>query len=112
MSCAPDQLGYGGRWKIGDESATSLANAQLELDFGARHVYLVLGSRARVPRAVHVLLDGRPISARVAGRDVHAGRVSVERQRLYELVDLPRAERHRLTLNLDPDVSGYAFTFG
>ncbi len=107
-----DQLGYGGRWKIGDESATSLANAQLELDFGARHVYLVLGSRARVPRAVHVLLDGRPISARVAGRDVHAGRVSVERQRLYELVDLPRAERHRLTLNLDPDVSGYAFTFG
>ena len=108
----PDELGYGGRWKIGDESATSLANAQLELDFGARHVYLVLGSRARVPRAVHVLLDGRPISARVAGRDVHAGRVSVERQRLYELVDLPRAERHRLTLNLDPDVSGYAFTFG
>jgi hypothetical protein len=38
--------------------------------------------------------------------------VSVERQRLYELVDLPRAGRHRLTLNLDPDVSGYAFTFG
>ena len=107
-----DELGYGGRWKIGDEAATSLANARLELDFGARHVYLVLGSRARVPRAVHVLLDGRPISARVAGRDVHAGRVSVERQRLYELVDLPRAERHRLTLNLDPDVSGYAFTFG
>ena len=108
----PDELAYGGRWKIGDESATSLANAQLELEFGARHVYLVLGSRARVPRAVHVLLDGRPISARVAGRDVHAGRVSVERQRLYELVDLPRAERHRLTLNLDPEVSGYAFTFG
>ena len=107
-----DELGYGGRWKIGDEAATALANARLELDFGARHVYLVLGSRARVPRAVHVLLDGRPISARVAGRDVHAGRVSVERQRLYELVDLPRAERHRLTLNLDPDVSGYAFTFG
>jgi cytochrome c biogenesis protein CcdA/thiol-disulfide isomerase/thioredoxin len=41
-----------------------------------------------------------------------AGRASVERQRLYELVDLPRAERHRLTLELDPGVSGYAFTFG
>jgi len=107
-----DQLGYGGRWKIGDEAANALANARLELDFGARRVYLVLGSRARVPRAVHVLLDGRPISARVAGRDVHAGRLTVERQRLYELVDLPRAERHRLTLNLDPDVSGYAVTFG
>ena len=107
-----DQLGYGGRWLIGDESATALANARVELDFGARRVYLVLGSRGRVPRTVHVLIDGRPISARLAGRDVHAGRVSVERQRLYELVDLPRAERHRLTLNLDEGVSGYAFTFG
>jgi hypothetical protein len=107
-----DQLGYGGRWQIGDEAATALANARVELDFGARRVYLVLGSRGRVPRTVHVLLDGRPIAARLAGRDVHAGRVSVERQRLYELVNLPRAERHRLTLNLDGGVSGYAFTFG
>jgi cytochrome c biogenesis protein CcdA/thiol-disulfide isomerase/thioredoxin len=107
-----DQLGYGGRWRVGQEAATALANARLELDFGARHVYLVLGSRGGVPRAVHVLLDGRPIAARVSGRDVHAGRASVERQRLYELVDLPRAERHRLTLELDPGVSGYAFTFG
>ena len=107
-----DQLGYGGRWQIGDEAATALANARLELDFGARRVYLVLGSRGGVARTVHVLLDGRPIAARLAGRDVHAGRVSVERQRLYELVDLPRAERHRLTLNLDEGVSGYAFTFG
>jgi cytochrome c biogenesis protein CcdA/thiol-disulfide isomerase/thioredoxin len=108
----PDQLGYGGRWRVGDEAATALADARLELAFGARRVYLVLGSRAGAPRAVHVLLDGRPISARAAGRDVHAGRVTVERQRLYELVDLPRAERHRLTLDLDPGVSGYAFTFG
>ncbi len=107
-----DQLGYGGRWKVGQEAATALADARLELDFGARHVYLVLGSRGGVPRSVHVMLDGRPIAARVAGRDVHAGRASVERQRLYELVDLPRAERHRLTLDLDPGVSGYAFTFG
>jgi hypothetical protein len=61
---------------------------------------------------VHLRLDDRPMAARGAGRDVHAGRASVERQRLYELVDLPRAERHRLTLELDPGVSGYAFTFG
>jgi cytochrome c biogenesis protein CcdA/thiol-disulfide isomerase/thioredoxin len=108
----PDQLGYGGRWKIGEEAATALADARLEVEFGARRVYLVLGSRGRVPRAVHVLLDGRPIPTRAAGQDVHAGRVSVERQRLYELVDLPQAGRHRLTLDLDPGVSGYAFTFG
>ena len=72
-----DQLGYGGRWRIGDEAATALANARVEVRFGARRVYLVLGSRGRVPRTVHVLLDGRPISTRLAGRDVHAGRVTV-----------------------------------
>jgi hypothetical protein len=38
--------------------------------------------------------------------------VTVERQRLYELVNLPRTERHRLTLNFGEGVSGYAFTFG
>jgi cytochrome c biogenesis protein CcdA/thiol-disulfide isomerase/thioredoxin len=108
----PDQLAYGGLWRVSDESATAVGGARLELDFGARRVYLVLGSRGRVPRAVKVLLDGRPLSARVAGRDVHRALVRVERQRLYELVDLPRAERHRLTLDFDAGVSGYAFTFG
>jgi len=36
----------------------------------------------------------------------------VTRQRLYRLVDLDRAGRHLLTLELSPGVSGYAFTFG
>jgi cytochrome c biogenesis protein CcdA/thiol-disulfide isomerase/thioredoxin len=108
----PDHLGYGGRWRVGEEAATGVAGARLELDFGARRVYLVLGSRGGVPRAVKVLLDGRPISARVAGRDVLNSVMRVQRQRLYELVDLPRTERHRLTLDFAPGVSGYAFTFG
>jgi cytochrome c biogenesis protein CcdA/thiol-disulfide isomerase/thioredoxin len=108
----PDHLGYGGRWRVGEEAATGVAGARLELDFGARRVYLVLGSRGGVPRAVKVLLDGRPISTRVAGRDVFNAVVRVQRQQLYELVDLPRAERHRLTLDFAPGVSGYAFTFG
>jgi len=108
----PDHLGYGGRWRVGEESATGVAGARLELDFGARRVYLVLGSRGGVPRAVKVLLDGRPISAGAAGRDVLNSVVRVQRQELYELVDLPGTERHRLTLNFAPGVSGYAFTFG
>jgi hypothetical protein len=107
-----DHLGYGGRWRVAEEAATAVAGARLELDFGARRVYLVLGSREAVPRAVKVLLDGRPISPRAAGRDVFNSVVRVQRQRLYELVDLPRTERHRLTLNVAPGVSGYAFTFG
>jgi hypothetical protein len=38
--------------------------------------------------------------------------VIVDGQQLYRLVELPRAERHVLTLRLEPGVSGYAFTFG
>jgi hypothetical protein len=43
---------------------------------------------------------------------VHAGAVTVRRQRLYSLVSLPRDEAHRLSLRFAPGVTGYAFTFG
>jgi hypothetical protein len=61
---------------------------------------------------MRVLLDGRPIPAALAGDDVHAGSLRVSAHRLYELVDLPRVERHVLTLRPEPGVTGYAFTFG
>ena len=108
----PDHLAYAGRWRIRAASATAVRGASIRLAFGARRVYLVLGTRAGVPRRVRVLLDGRPIPARAAGSDVHGASVRVRRQRLYSLVALPRVERHLLTLRLDPGVSGYAFTFG
>jgi Thioredoxin like C-terminal domain len=43
---------------------------------------------------------------------VRDGVVAVGAQRLYELVDLPRVERHTLILRFAGGVSGYAFTFG
>jgi cytochrome c biogenesis protein CcdA/thiol-disulfide isomerase/thioredoxin len=109
---AYDSLAYEGTWRIGHDAATSTQRSRLHLLFGARRVFLVLGSRGNAPRSVRVLLDGRPIEAELAGRDVGGGRTVVRRQRLYRLVELPRAERHLLTLDLDPGVSGYAFTFG
>jgi hypothetical protein len=59
-----------------------------------------------------VLLDGKPISARLAGPDVRRSRATVEEQRLYRLVDLPAVGTHRLSLIFEPGISGYAFTFG
>ncbi len=105
-----DQLAYSGRWKVAPESATAEGGA-LELGFGARRVYLVLGSPGR-SRKVRVLLDGKPIPAKLAGADVHDGVVTVTGQRLYDLVDLPRVERHTLRLEPEKGVMGYAFTFG
>lgn len=101
-----------GRWRIGQKSATAEGpDSRLDLNFGARRVYLVLGSPG-APRRVRVRLDGKPIAAADAGADVHGGVVTVRGQRLYELVDLPRAEHHLLRLEPEKGVSGYAFTFG
>jgi cytochrome c biogenesis protein CcdA/thiol-disulfide isomerase/thioredoxin len=103
---------YDGTWKIAEQPAEAIANAGLEVDFEAKHVYLVLSSPGEHPRPVQVLLDGHSIPAALAGADVHHGVVTVTRQRLYTLVSLPHDEQHRLTLRFSPSVTGYAFTFG
>lgn len=102
---------YHGKWRITLESATAEAGASLDLNFGARRVYLVLGSPGH-DRRVKVLLDGQPISSADAGTDVHDGAVTVTGQRLYNLVDLPEVGHHVLTLEPEAGVQGYAFTFG
>jgi cytochrome c biogenesis protein CcdA/thiol-disulfide isomerase/thioredoxin len=107
----PNEFAYRGRWRIALDSATAQRGASLELNFGARRVYLVLGS-AGGPGQVKVRLDGAPISAADAGADVHDGVVTVDSERLYDLVDLPRVAHHLLELEFAPGVSGYAFTFG
>jgi cytochrome c biogenesis protein CcdA/thiol-disulfide isomerase/thioredoxin len=107
----PNEFAYGGRWGVTLESATAGGGASLRLDFGARRVYIVLGSPSR-DRRVRVLLDGRPIPARLAGSDVHGGSVDVTAQRLYEVVDLPAVGHHLLTLEPEAGVMAYSFTFG
>ncbi len=109
-SLPANEFAYRGRWRITFDSATAEAGS-LDLNFGARRVYLVLGSPGH-SRTMRVLLDGRPIPAAAAGSDVHNGVVTITAQRLYNLVDLPRVEDHVLTLVPQAGVTGYAFTFG
>jgi cytochrome c biogenesis protein CcdA/thiol-disulfide isomerase/thioredoxin len=90
-----------GTWRVTGQSATAVRNARIDVAFQAAHVYLVLSSAGNRPRPVRVLLDGRSV-----------GTVTVRGQRLYELVSLPEAQQHRLTLRFAPGLSGYAFTFG
>jgi cytochrome c biogenesis protein CcdA/thiol-disulfide isomerase/thioredoxin len=109
-SLPANEFAYHGRWRITLDSATA-EGGSLDLSFGARRAYLVLGSPGR-PRMMRVLLDGHPISSAAAGSDVHNGVVRIDAQRLYNLVDLPRVEDHVLTLVPQAGVTGYAFTFG
>jgi thiol-disulfide isomerase/thioredoxin len=108
----PDnEFAYRGRWGISLDSATAERGASLDLSFGARRVYLVLGSPGH-SRRMRVLLDGHPIPGSLAGSDVKNGVVEVTGQRLYNLVNLPRVEHHTLRLIPEAGVMGYAFTFG
>jgi thiol-disulfide isomerase/thioredoxin len=107
-----NEFAYRGPWRITLESATAGEGASLDLSFGARRVYMVLGPSGGGPRRMRVLLDGRPIPPAVAGSDVHDGTVRIDSQRLYELVDLPRVEHGLLTLRPQAGVMGYSFTFG
>ncbi len=109
---ALNQFVLSGRWQIAEQPATARAAAGIDVEFQARHVYLVLSSPHERPLPVQVLLDGRPIPAADAGADVHRGVVTVRGQRLYSLVSLPRERRGHLSLRFAPGVSAYAFTFG
>jgi len=107
-----NEFAYSGTWNIAEQPAAAVSNAGIDLQFEAKNVYLVLSSAGETPREVQVLLDGRPISAKDAGADVHSGAVTVTGQRLYSLVSLPADQEHRVGLRFAPGVSGYAFTFG
>ncbi|HEX3359631.1 MAG TPA: redoxin domain-containing protein, partial [Solirubrobacterales bacterium] len=106
-----NELSYGGEWTITEQPVTAGKDARLDLNFGARRVYLVLGSPGK-PRRMKVLLDGKPIAAADDGSDVHNGYVTVTNERLYNLVELPKVEHHTLELVPEEGVQGYAFTFG
>jgi cytochrome c biogenesis protein CcdA/thiol-disulfide isomerase/thioredoxin len=107
-----NEFAYSGTWKISGQPATAVASAGIDVGFQAKNVYLVLSSPGDEPLPVHVLLDGRAITPRDAGSDVHGGVLTVRGQRLYTLVSQPHSERRHLALRFAPGVSGYAFTFG
>jgi cytochrome c biogenesis protein CcdA/thiol-disulfide isomerase/thioredoxin len=109
---ALNDFAYSGTWNIAGQPAAAVANAGIDAEVQAKHVYLVLSRAAGSSGEVEVLLDGHPISAVDAGADVHDGRVTVSGERLYTLVSLPHEQRMHLGLRFAPGVTGYAFTFG
>jgi cytochrome c biogenesis protein CcdA/thiol-disulfide isomerase/thioredoxin len=107
-----NDFSYSGTWEIDAQPATAGTGAGVDLEFEAKHVYLVLSSPHEEPLNMEVLLDGKPIPAKYAGADVHNSIVTVRRQRLYSLVSLPGDQQHRLSLRFAPGITAYAFTFG
>jgi hypothetical protein len=96
----PGYLTFIGPWHRDPDDAEAGPGSRLQLDFQARRVFLVLGSPDRA-RSLDVILDGKPYR-----------RLMIRAQKLYTLVNLPRAGRHKLEIRPEPGIFGYAFTFG
>lgn len=109
-----DSFSFGGSWNIDSTDATTGSGATLAYNFQADKVFLVLRPGTNAQGTVKVFLDGQPISATAAGADVVNGVVTVNEDRLYNLVDLHGHNgEHVLKLEFDtPGVQAYAFTFG
>jgi len=112
-SLGADYVGLKGSWIAGPQSLQAAQDgALLDLNFSARHLYLVM--RAPAPALVDVLLDGKPVPAQYWTADMNdKGQLMVNEARMYHLLDLKNDYgRHLLTLQFPKGVSPYVFTFG
>ncbi|GGY06236.1 thioredoxin family protein [Paludibacterium paludis] len=108
-----DNWALGGVWSSGPENLASAGKgAVLRLNFKARKVFLVLGSRKGTPVRATLTLNGFPVGS-LAGKDAPGGRLTVARHALYELIDQKTAKTGVLDIRTDDTgLEAYAFTFG
>ncbi len=103
----------GGKWIVSNEYSESSSGSILEYNFNAKKVFLVMRSNNEAPKKVRVYIDGNLISNDQSGIDVINGIMTINSDRLYDLVNLDKIENHTLKLEFqDEGVEVFAFTFG
>ena len=109
-----NSFSFGGEWQVDSESSTTVSSSEIEYNFTGNEVYLVMNPAATGASTVKVLLDGKTISAAQAGTDVVNGVITLDNDRLYNLVNLHgKAGQHKLILQFqNPGIQAFAFTFG
>lgn len=109
-----NSFSLGGKWEITDENAITGQNAVLNYNFTASKVFLVLRPDTSGDGTVKVYIDGKFADSMNAGADVHNGVITVDKDRLYSIVDLKeKIENHILKLEFEsPGIQAFAFTFG
>ncbi len=109
-----DSFDLGGEWYIEPNVAVSGNSAVLEYNFHAGKVFLVLQPPDMKQGTIRVFLDGKALTGQDAGTDVKNGVVTVDSDRLYNLINLKGSSgAHLLHLEFQtPGVRADAFTFG
>lgn len=102
-----------GQWTVTDEYARSAPQSSLTLHFEGNEVNLVMSPLKKGDR-VRIYLDDKLISDDYAGTDVKDGIITLDTERLYNIVRLPNHSRSSILRMefLDGATECYAFTFG
>jgi thiol-disulfide isomerase/thioredoxin len=106
----PDnRFAFTGEWIVSEEYSNAKTGSELLLNFESKEVFLVMRSKEGSSR-VRIYVDGE---MQYPGEDVENGVVTVTKDTLYKLVELPEPGRHMLRIEfLDDNTEVYAFTFG
>lgn len=103
-----------GNWTIAPQQiVNNTSDASIQIKFYARKVFLVAGGATHNPISIKVLLNGQPVAAQDAGKDVHDGILKLGPHNLYTVLNLPSATHGVLELKMTtPGAEMYTFTFG
>lgn len=102
---------YSGSWNIGYQRSAASSGSKITLNFDAKEVYLVMRPTSDSPTAT-ILLDGKSPGSE-AGSDVQNGIITLDKDRLYTILELDKPGKHTLTIEFpDGNVEVFAFTFG
>lgn len=109
-----NSFSLGGSWNISPQNAITGPGATLTYDFYANKVFLVLNPGTQGTAKIKVFLDDKVVNDANAGSDVKNGTVTVDSDRLYNLIDLKgQTGSHIVKLEFEtPGTQVYAFTFG
>lgn len=109
-----NSFSYGGTWTITDVNAVAGDHATLNYNFIASKVYIILRPGGRSVNAVKVYLDGNIIDQAQAGKDVIDGSITVDVDKLYQVVDLHgKKGNHIILLDFQaPGIEAFTLTFG
>ena len=107
-----DSFAFSGEWMVGSEYVMPTKGSSLSFNFAASNVYLVMRPN-NTKGMVKVYLDGKLVTDETKGDDVVDGVVTVDGDRLYNLIKLSSPGRHVLKIEFqDSNVEAFAFTFG
>jgi len=104
-----NEMAYVGNWNVMEEYANPQKGAKLLLNFDAKEVFLVMRTKGS-PAKVKVYIDDK---LQYFGKDNVGGTVTVTKDTLYKLINLPTPGQHSVRLEFeDNNAELYAFTFG